>query len=130
MVRLFIILISIALISCKDSKLQQYERIVKEADRFEIYYKATGKTVSIPKEQIDNFKDILTRNVKPELQRKFINDVQVNISKNNKRTAFLRIANGGTNPFANFSSDGLNFGFRLTYGIGMTIDNISSENGP
>lgn len=128
MVRLFIILILIAHTSCKNSKLQQYESIVKEADKFEIHYKTTGKTVSIPKEEINNFKDILTRNIKPELQHKFINDIQVDISKNNKRTAFLRIATGGTNPFVNFNSNGLNFGFRLTYRIGMTIDDISNEN--
>ena len=122
MVRLVLISMSICLTSCQESKLRRYERIVKEADKFEIYYKSTNKTVSVPKEDIDNFKRILIRNITPEVRRKFINDVQVNLYKGNKCTASLMISNGGPKPFANFFSDSLGFGFRLTYRIGMTID--------
>jgi hypothetical protein len=105
-----------------------YERIVRDADRFEIYYKATDKTVVIPERLTANFKDILTRNVIPETQRKFVNDVKVDIYKGNKQTAFLMIINGDKSPFVNFNSDKLNFGFRLTYGIGQAIDNLYSDN--
>lgn len=81
----------------------------------------------IPTQQVENFKEILTRNVKPELQRKFINDVRVDFYKNSNRIAFLRITNGKASPFVNFNSDSLNFGFRLTYGLGMTIDDMNNR---
>ncbi len=127
MARLFIMIL-IALISCKNQNFQKYKSIVQKADKFEIYYKSVNKTVRIPEQDIDKFKDILTRNVKPELQRKFINKVRVDFYKNGNRIAFLMINNGNPSPFVNFNSDNLNFGFRLTYGIGMTIDNLYAQN--
>ena len=78
---------------------------MQSADKFEIYYKSNGETVIISPEQIKDFKAILTRNVKPEFQRKFINDVRVDFFKIYNRIAFLMIANGNTNPFVNFNSD-------------------------
>ena len=117
-----------ALSSCNDAKLEMYKSIVQEADKFEICYKSTNKIITIPDQHIDKFKDILTRNVKPEALRKLIYDTRVNIFKNNNQIAFITIAFGNKNPFANFISDSLNFSFQLTYGIGMTLDNYSSLN--
>ena len=128
MVRFILFITVIALTSCSDGKLKKYESIVRDADRFEIYYKSTNKTVAVPGQMTTNFKDILTRNVDPEIQRKFINDVKIDIYKGNKQIAFLMITNGDKSPFVNFNSDKLNFGFRLTYGIGQTIDNLYSDN--
>jgi hypothetical protein len=125
----FILFITVfALASCSNGKFKKYEGIVNDADRFEIYYKSTNKTVAIPEQMTANFKDILTRNVNPATQRKFINDVKIGIYKGNKQIGFLMIANGGKSPFVNFNSDKVNFGFRLTYGIGQTIDNLYADN--
>jgi hypothetical protein len=128
MVRFILIITAIALASCSDGKLKKYQSIVREADRFEVYYKSTNKTIAVPKQTTANFKDILARNVNPETQRKFINDVKIDIYKGNKQIAFLMVTNGGKSPFVNFNSDKLNFGFQLTYGIGQTIDNLYSDN--
>ena len=104
----------------------KYKSIVRQADRFEVYYKSTDKTIAVEERMTANFKDILTRNVTPETQRKFVNDVKIEIYKENKLTAFLMINSG----FVNFDSDNLNFGFRLTYGIGQTIDDLYADNRP
>ena len=128
MVRFILFITMIALTSCNDGKLKKYESIVREADRFEIYYKSTDKTVAVPEQMTSNFKDILTRNINPETQRNFINDVKIGIYKENKEIGFLMIADGGKSPFVNFNSDKVNFGFRLTYGIGQTIDNLYADN--
>jgi hypothetical protein len=127
MARFLLFITIITLTSCSTEKLKRYQSIVRDADRFEIYYKATNKTIAVPERMNANFKDILTRNVNPETQRKFINDVKIDIYKGNKQTGFLMIINGDKSPFVNFNSDKLNFGFRLTYGIGQTIDNLYSD---
>lgn len=128
MTRLSLIISILILTSCKDGKLREYESIVQEADRFDIYYNATNKTVTVPGQLAANFKSILTRNVKPEMQRKFIGNIRIDIYKSDQRTAFLTIAGSNTNPFANFNSGSLHFGFRLTYGIGQAIDNLYDGN--
>jgi hypothetical protein len=125
--RFFLFFLFISLTSCKDARILKYEHIVQEATKFEIVYNASDKTITIPEQQIGNFKDLLIRNIKPELQRKFINDVRIDIFRNNQKTAFLMITNGDKEPFANFNSDGLNFGFRLPYGIGQILEDLFAE---
>ncbi len=119
-----IILILFFAASCNDNKLQNYERIVNSADKFEIHYKNTGRIITIPDSLKSNIKNILTRDIKPESQRKFINDVSIQLYKGGIKSGTLMITNNATKPFVNFKSDSLNFGFRLTYGIGMTIGEL------
>ena len=126
--RFLIIMSFLALTSCKDRRLLKYEQVVLEATKLQIVYNASNKTIIIPEQQIVNFKHILSRNIKPELQREFINNVRIDIFKDNRRTAFLLINNRDKLPFVNFNSDSANFGFRLTYGIGQTIDHYIAEN--
>ena len=126
--RFLIIMSILALTSCKDRRLLKYEQVVLEATKLQIVYNASNKTITIPEQQIVNFKHILSRNVKPELQREFINDVRIDIFKDNRRTAFLLINNSDKLPFVNFNSDSVNFGFRLTYGIGQTLNQYIAEN--
>ncbi len=114
--------------ACKDEEFRQYKKIIQQADRFEIYYKSNGSTIDIPKQELDNFKEVLTQNIKPDLQRKFINNVTINVYQNNHRTAFMLITTGEENPFVNFNSDSLHFGYGLTYRIGMTLDYIINAN--
>lgn len=122
--KILLLSVTLVLLSCKDQRLYQYEKMVDDAGKFEISYPNIPKIINIPKYRIESFKDVLKRNVKPELPRNIVEDVRVNIYKNNNRIGFLRITNGKTNPFVNFNSNNLNFGFRLTYGLGMFIDNI------
>lgn len=124
MMRFVIIITIAALISCKDGKHKRYEKFVQEADRFKVFYNATNKTVTVPEHSTENFKKILTRNVEPEMQRKFMADVRIDIFTGGKRTAFLMITNRGTNPFVNFGSNGMSFCFPLTYGMGQAVENL------
>ena len=116
-----IILILFFAASCNDTKLQNYTRIVNSADKFEVHFKNTSKIITIPDSLETNIKDIFTRNIKPELQRNFINDVSIQLYRGGIKIATLLITTNVTKPFVNFKSDSLNFGFPLTYGIGMTI---------
>ncbi len=108
--------------ACKHKELNQYKKIIQQADRFEIYYKSNGSTIDIPRQELDNFKEMLTQNIKPDSQRKFINNVTINVYQNNQRTAFMLIATSGVNSFVNFNSDSVHFGYGLTYRLGMTLD--------
>jgi hypothetical protein len=38
------------------------------------------------------------------------------------------ISENESNPFVNFGSGDLNFGFQLTYGIGMYLDELKDKN--
>lgn len=125
----FLIIITIIISSCSYTKLRKYESIVREADRFDIFYNGKNKTVTVPQKLINDFKDVLIRNINPEEIRKFYSNVTIDIYKNNQRTAFIVIANG-KEPFANFNAEGAHFGFQLTYRIGMTIDNLYENKSP
>ena len=108
-------------LGCKDATLQQYRNIVNQADRFEVVFISISKTISIPAGEIESFKDVITSGIKPEMQRVFIGDTRVDFFRRNQRIGYLMVSKGS---IANFNSDGLNFGFHLTYRMGMWIGNI------
>ncbi len=119
MVRFLLIIIVVALTSCGKAKLRNYESIVQTANRFEIVYASHSETVS--EQEVVHFKDILISDVKPEMKRKFITDVRVDIYKGYIRTGSLTMSLNRANGFVNFNSDSLNFGFPMTYRMGMYI---------
>jgi hypothetical protein len=104
--------------------MKLYERLINEVDSASIQYLKDGKAIYLSRQYTQSLKKVLTRHIKPEIQRKFISDARIELFRNKKRIAFLLIANDSQNGFANFNSDSLQFGFRLTYGIGMFINEI------
>ena len=122
MSRVIIILSLLAFVSC--TELNQYQQIIAATNRIEISYRDSSKTIILTEQQTAAFKNILTRNVIPKLQRKFLYDVIIDLYKDTNRIGFIRILNNPEHPFANFSSDSLSFGFDLPYGIGMFIGNL------
>jgi hypothetical protein len=66
-------------------------------------------------EDLQKLKDVLKRNIKPETEKSLTPDKKFEIIKGDKVVGQLLIFH----PFANFVSDVTEFGFRLTYGIGM-----------
>lgn len=123
--RIFIVLVLSS--SCNDKRLDEYKSIIREADRFEIIYTLTNKKVILKNELVPKLKDVLTRNVKPETQRKLVENIRIAIYKNNRQTSFLIIGYDNIQPYINFNSANLNFGFRLTYGISQGINNIYND---
>ena len=90
--------------------------------KIEITFKDSERKVELDKRQVEIFKDIMRRNIEPEIQRKFIADIQIDLYENENRIGFLMITDNESKPFVNFGSDDLNFGFRLTYGIGQYLN--------
>ena len=123
MIRVLTMILVIILTGC-NRQLQQYENLVDQINGVEVHYTRTDKVVRLSKQQTETFKDILTRNINPEMQRKFSNEVRVDLFKDSNRLAFLRIYEGSQQPFVNFNSDSLNFGFQSTYGIGMFVNEL------
>jgi hypothetical protein len=120
--KIFYTIIFISLIGGCTGQLNQYYNIVDRVDKVIITYKKTDLKKVLTKVETETFKNYLKRNIKPELQREFTNDVLVELYVDTTRVAFLRIYLGIKSPgFVNFDSDNLNFGFPLTYGIGMFI---------
>jgi len=91
-------------------------------DRIDIHYKNTGRDIRLSTKDVVAFKKVLLRSIKPEMQKEFISDVTVDFYAHDKRIAYFQIYQAPTNPFVNFNSENLNFGFQLTYGIGMFLD--------
>lgn len=114
------------LYSCnEDKRLADYSTIVDGADKI-VFYTRMGDTFSRTREvvspdQLADLKAILKRNIKPETQRKFIANHKIEMLSYGKVTGVLLISGIKENPFVNFKSDNLGFGFRLTYGIGMSL---------
>ncbi|MGK7391078.1 MAG: hypothetical protein ACNS60_12035 [Candidatus Cyclobacteriaceae bacterium M2_1C_046] len=120
------ILLGLVLISCSNNdKLEQYRKIVNSAEVIEIIYNSSERTIQISDEQIGNFKNILLRNIKPEYQSKFMADVIINFYNNSEQIGFLTISR--ENSTVNYNSDDTNFGFDLTYGIGMYLNDLESK---
>ena len=108
--------------ACYQSKIDKYISIIDRVTRVEINFKNTGKKIELDKNQVEIFKDILKRNIEPEIQRKFIADIQIDLYANENRIGFLTVTDKVTNPFVNFDSDDLNFGFQMTYEIGQYLN--------
>jgi len=73
---------------------------------------------------VEAFKAILIRNIQPEKQRSTISNGDIALFRDSTKIAYLHINTNAKDPFVNFYSGSLNFGFRLTYGIGMFIVNL------
>jgi hypothetical protein len=87
-----------------------------------ITYKESGIKRILTKVEIETFKNHLKRHIEPESQRYFMNDVLIELYSDSSKIGSLLIYYGGkTAGFVNFNSDSLNFGFPLTYGIGMFV---------
>jgi hypothetical protein len=112
-------------LGCQGIAVQQYKSIVNHANRFEVYFIDINKTITIPPSEIQRFKDVITKDIKPEFQRKFIIDTRIDFFRDNQRIGYLMVQNGKV-PVANFNSDSLNFGFALTYRMGMWIGDMKN----
>ena len=112
--------------SCsRDKQLDDYTQIVDSADKI-VFYERHADTFSITMsldslEHLQNLKNILKRNIKPEYQRKFIAQRKIEIYKHQKLLGVLLISGTNEDPFVNFTNDTFGFGFKLTYGIGMSF---------
>ena len=113
-------LLALTFLGCQDKEVQQYTSIVNQADRFEVHFIDKDRAITIPVGEIESFKDVVTKDVEPEMQRVFISDTRIDFFRGNQRIGYLIVQNGKT-PVANFNSDSLNFGFGLTYRMGMWI---------
>ena len=114
------------LFSCsRDNRLNDYSKIVDSADKI-VFYARQADTFAIAYsadslEHLQSVKNILKRNIKPEDQRKFIAHQKIEIYKQQKLLGVLLISGINEDPFVNFTSDRFGFGFKMTYGIGMSF---------
>jgi len=123
-----IIAIIFGLSSCKDGRISKYEQIVDKADRIVISDQEHDDSVVLNTSPLlDNMKDILKRNIKPESPRKFLAERSITLYQGRQKTGILLISYG-EKPYVNFRSDSLNMTFPLTYGIGISLDQIHFPN--
>jgi hypothetical protein len=106
--------------SCsKINSLETYNKIIDSADKIrqleqvDNEWRVTREVAA--KEDLQTLKDVLKRNIKLESKKELTPDNKFEIIKGDKVLGRVLILH----PFANFISDELEFGFRLTYGIGM-----------
>jgi hypothetical protein len=126
--RLFIVISTIVLTSCAGRTVKEYEQLIDRADRIVINKQEQHDSIVISTPpQLQNIKEVLKRNIKPEPPRKFTVERTIAIYANDKRLGLLMVSYGD-NSYVNFRSDSLNFTFPLTYGIGMSLSELTSEN--
>lgn len=129
MMRILVSLTALVLFSCKNANLKVYKQIAQKADKFEIFYRIANTTVIIPDQEVAAFRNVLARNVEPEFQRKIVGDTRINFYKSGERIAYPLIHDDDENAFVNFSSNNVNFGFRLTYELGQTLSTLYPSRG-
>ena len=88
-----------------------------------VFYKNVDNTFILTRkvdssEHLQNLKNILQRNIKPEYQSKFVSNYKIEIYNLGQLSGVLLI--GSEN--VNFINNKLAFGFKLTYGIGMSLN--------
>jgi type III secretory pathway component EscR len=115
-------LMFLTLTACSQPKVDEYNSIIDRVTKIEINFKNSERLIELDKNQVEVFKSILKRNIEPEIQRKFIANIQIDLFENESRIGFLMVTENETKPFVNFGSDGLNFGFQLTYGISQYLN--------
>lgn len=125
---LYIIISIFLLTSCADRTVKQYELLVDRADRFVLSKREQKDSIVISDApQLRNMKEILKRNIKQQSPRKIIVDWTIALYLEEKRIGLLMVSYG-EKPYVNFRSDSLNFTFPLTYGIGMALSELNSDN--
>jgi hypothetical protein len=118
--------ITVILSSCSgDKRLEKYYQIVDSADNLKYFIKDVN-TFTLTKEivsfeQLQNQKNILKRHIELDLQRKFLPKYKIEIYREEKLIGTLLINNSKDYPFVNFQNENFGFGFKLTYGIGMSL---------
>ncbi len=117
-----VLIVFLILTACSKSKIDKYNSIIEQTTRIEITFKDSERKINLDKKQVETLKEILKRNIEPKIQRKFIAQTQIDLFENNSHIGFLMISDKENIQFINFSSDNLNFGFQLTYGIGMYLN--------
>ena len=110
------------LTSCANSRLDQYEKQVQEADGFEIYLKRTNRTVRIAPQEMNSFKSLLTGSIQPAATRNIADDVRIDFYKKGELKAFILTDLSSAGPYGNFNSQELSFGFKLSHGLGSYLD--------
>ncbi|MBX3240820.1 MAG: hypothetical protein KIT80_22985 [Chitinophagaceae bacterium] len=114
--------------SCANKTVRNYEQLVDRADKIVIGRLGQYDSIVITNAAVlQNMKDILKRNIKQESPRKFIADQSMTLYVANKQIGTLLVSKDDK-PYVNFRSDSLNFTFPLTYGIGMFLGELTSEN--
>ena len=126
--RLYLLLLLIVVSSCKDKRIDAYNAIVNSTDSAVIYYRTSNDSLTVVKSDLGRFKNILKRNVQPKEPRKFTSSRDISLFKDGRKIASLWLSNDTIKPYVNFQSDSVNFSFRLTYGMGMTVDNYVKPN--
>src|SRR3982751_1601354 len=116
----------LVLVSCsRDGGLDKYIQIVDRADSI-VFYIRDADTFIVTKKveslnSLKSLKSILKRNIEPQIQRTFLPQYKILFYQDHTYLGALLISGTKENPFANFTNGSFSFGFKLTYGIGMSL---------
>ena len=126
--RVITIIILLVLYSCKDERIEHYERLVNNVDSMLVSNPKSQQPVAImTSPMLESMKEILKRNIQPEPPRKIVGDLSITLYSGGRLTGFILISTNAS-PYATFYSNSLNISFPLTYGIGMSLDHWLQEN--
>ena len=110
-------------LSCNSGRIGKYENLVDSCDKAVIYYKSSGDSLVILNQRLESFKKKLKRDIEPEDAIEAPWEQRIVLLKESKLLATLDLTGIDGLPYVNVRSSTVNFNFRLTYGIGMTVEN-------
>ncbi len=123
---LTVIFALMAFYSCsRFRELDKYYDIVDSTDKVE-YYTRINDTFALSSEVVSlnellSLKGILKRHIEPGDQRIFIPTDKIELYNRGRLLGSLIINASRENFYVNFQGQNFGFGFRLTYGIGMSL---------
>ena len=116
-----------ALLSCKDNRTKEYEKIVSQTARFKIHFLPEKKTFFLRQNEVEQFKQVLTSEIRPDTVSSFMADTRIELIGSDFQQIGVIALIHNSRPTASFNSEKLKFGFRLTYRIGMWVSEMRSR---
>lgn len=125
---LFQLLAILVAISC-DNRLNDYDKLVNEADSIIFSYNIEGKyreaQILTESSELEGIKELLTRKMAVSDVNHFIGSTRIQLFNSGTTTGTIQISE--TEVEVNFSSQELEFGSGLTYGLGQYVGELRNE---
>lgn len=127
--KIICLLLVLVFTACGDRKLKAYEDVVTRTDRIVIAkVDLTDSFVLDSPARLEHVKDIFKRNIKPVDAGRIIPDQLILLYAKGVQIGKLVVSNA-EKPVVGFYTDSLVFSFKMTYGIGMFLSELSAGKG-
>lgn len=124
--KIICLLLLLLLTACGNRRLKAYEDVINRTDRMVVAkVDLTDSFVLDSPARLEHVKDIFKRNIKPIDASRIIPDQFILLYAKGVQIGKLVVSNA-EKPVVGFYTDSLMFSFKMTYGIGMFLFELSA----